>query len=158
MTSSWYVLHFDIGQFNSSSPCAAYIYASGNWVSNGSDNGLSPVRRQAITWTNTDSLSIGFYEHLSQNIKHFIRENVFENVVCKMVGILFRGWGWGEVGVWIRVLPENYAHSSRFVLLCCEISTAGYGTIITDDITTKKSNTWTPWTYFMEDTLYPRVW
>ena len=29
-----------------------------NWVSIGSDNGLSPVRRQAITWTNADLLSI----------------------------------------------------------------------------------------------------
>ena len=28
------------------------IYASLNWVIIGSDNGLSPVRRQAIIWTN----------------------------------------------------------------------------------------------------------
>ena len=27
------------------------IYASVNWVSISSGNGLSPVRRQAITWT-----------------------------------------------------------------------------------------------------------
>ena len=30
-----------------------------DWVNIGSGNGLSPVRRQAITWTNADSLSIG---------------------------------------------------------------------------------------------------
>ena len=30
-----------------------------NWVNIGSGNGLSPVRRQAITWTNVDFLSIG---------------------------------------------------------------------------------------------------
>ena len=35
------------------------MYASVNWVSIGSDNGLAPVRRQAITWTNADLLSIG---------------------------------------------------------------------------------------------------
>ena len=35
------------------------IYASMNWVSIGSGNGLSPVRRQAITRTNADILSIG---------------------------------------------------------------------------------------------------
>ena len=35
------------------------IYASVNWVSIGSDNGLTPVRRQVITWTNTALLSIG---------------------------------------------------------------------------------------------------
>ena len=35
------------------------IYASAIWASFGSANGLSPVRRQAITWTNADLLSIG---------------------------------------------------------------------------------------------------
>ena len=35
------------------------VYASVNWVSIGSDNGLSPVWRQAITWTNADFLSMG---------------------------------------------------------------------------------------------------
>ena len=32
------------------------IYALKNWVSNGSDNGLSPVWCQAITWTNAGLL------------------------------------------------------------------------------------------------------
>ena len=36
-----------------------HIYALVNWVSIGSDNGLSPVLHQAITWTNADLLSIG---------------------------------------------------------------------------------------------------
>ena len=40
-------------------PLLPHIYASVNWVSIGSDNGLSPSRRQAITWTNADLLSIG---------------------------------------------------------------------------------------------------
>ena len=35
------------------------IYASVKWVSIGSGNGLSPIRCQAITWTNADLLSIG---------------------------------------------------------------------------------------------------
>ena len=34
------------------------IYASVNWVSIGLDNGLSPFRRQTITWTNVNILSI----------------------------------------------------------------------------------------------------
>ena len=34
------------------------IYASGNWASTDSGNSLSSVRRQAITWTNADILSI----------------------------------------------------------------------------------------------------
>ena len=33
------------------------IYASVNWVSTGSDNGLSPIRRQAIFLTNAGLLS-----------------------------------------------------------------------------------------------------
>ena len=35
------------------------IYASLNWAITGSDNGLSPVRRQAIIWTNAGILLIG---------------------------------------------------------------------------------------------------
>ena len=35
-----------------------YIYASLNWVIIGSDNGLSPVRRQAIIWTKAGILLI----------------------------------------------------------------------------------------------------
>ena len=35
------------------------IYASVNQVATGSDNGLSPVRRQVIIWTNAGILSIG---------------------------------------------------------------------------------------------------
>ena len=43
------------------------IYASVNWCIIGSDNGLSPVRRQAITWTSDESLSIGLLgTHFSQ--------------------------------------------------------------------------------------------
>ena len=34
--------------FNSSSPSATYIYVSVNWVSIGSDNGLSPIQHQVI--------------------------------------------------------------------------------------------------------------
>ena len=34
------------------------IYASGNYVIIGSDNGLSSVRRQAITWTKAEELWI----------------------------------------------------------------------------------------------------
>ena len=36
-----------------------HIYASMDWVAVGSGNGLSPVRHQAITWTNAGLLSIG---------------------------------------------------------------------------------------------------
>ena len=35
------------------------MYASVNWMGIGPGNGLSPVRHQAITWTNADLLSFG---------------------------------------------------------------------------------------------------
>ena len=61
----------------------------------GSDNGLSPGRRQAIIWINAGILSIG---SLGTNVSEisiaihtfFVQENVFENVVCKMAAIMAR--------------------------------------------------------------------
>ena len=44
------------------------IYASINWVGIGSDNHLSPIRHQAISWTNADLLSIG---SLGKNYSEF---------------------------------------------------------------------------------------
>ena len=54
----------------------------------GSDNGLSPVRRHAIIWTNAGILLIGplgtnFNEIFNRNSYNFIEENAFENVVWK---------------------------------------------------------------------------
>ena len=61
----------------------------------GSDNGLSPGRRQAIIWTNTGILLIGplrtnFNEDFNLNSNIFIQENTFESVVCEMAAILSR--------------------------------------------------------------------
>ena len=61
-------------------------------MSIGSGNGLSPFRRQAITWTSAGLLSIGhmatnFSEILSnRNSIIFIQENAFEIVVCQNGG------------------------------------------------------------------------
>ena len=61
----------------------------------GSDNGLSPDRRQAIIWTNAGLLLIGplgtnFSEILIENSNIFIQENAFESVVCEVAAILSR--------------------------------------------------------------------
>ena len=49
-------------------PPLCCIYASVNWVSIDSGNGLSPVRRQALTWINADLQSIGPLEtNFSEN-------------------------------------------------------------------------------------------
>ena len=66
------------------------------YVCTGSGNGLSPIRHQAITWTNATLMSIGplgtnFNEILNQNTKLFIHENALENVFCEMAAILSRG-------------------------------------------------------------------
>ena len=61
-----------------------------------SDNGLAPVRRQAIIWTNAGILSIGPFNwnklqwKFNRNSYIFIQENAFENVVWKMASILSR--------------------------------------------------------------------
>ena len=58
----------------------------------GSDNGLSPGRRQAIIWTNAGILLIGPLETKFSEINSyvFMHENAFENVVCEMAAILSR--------------------------------------------------------------------
>ena len=72
------------------------IYASVNRVGNGSGNGLSPVRRQAITWTNADLLLIGLlgtnFSEISIGILSFsFKKNAFENVVCQNGGHFVQG-------------------------------------------------------------------
>ena len=67
-----------------------------NWVSINSGNSLSPVRCQAITWTNADSLS---FEHLGTNFSEIWIEIIsfpFKKIhlklsSAKMVAILSRG-------------------------------------------------------------------
>ena len=63
------------------------MYGSVNCDSIASGNGLSPVRRQAITWANAALLSIGplginFREIRIEMKKNVIHENAFETVVC----------------------------------------------------------------------------
>ena len=60
-----------------------------------SDHGLSPGRRQAIIWTNTEISLIGllgtnFSDILIKINIYLIDENAIETVVCKMVAILSR--------------------------------------------------------------------
>ena len=98
-----------------------------NRVSIGSDNRLSPIRRQATIWTSACSLSIGslgtnFSEFFCQNIKLFIHKNAPYNIVCEMAAILSRGdelnkpqvlcgfvvCMWCAVGVGVRPLQIIY--------------------------------------------------
>ena len=64
--------------------CVNYVTIIGSYI------GLLPGQRQAIIWTNDKKLLIGpLRTNLSEIIiKIFIQENVFENVVWKMLAIL----------------------------------------------------------------------
>ena len=69
-----------------------------NQVSIGSDNGLSPIQRQAIIWTNAGLLSIGHLGTIFSEI--LIHEHASENVVCEMAAILSRGR-------WVNKSPDG---------------------------------------------------
>ena len=67
-----------------------------NWVSTGSENGLSPVRRQDIYLNQhlavaNCTLRKKFQWNFNQNTKLFIHENASGNIVCLIAAILFRG-------------------------------------------------------------------
>ena len=56
----------------------------------GSDNGLSPGRRQAIIWNYAEMFLIETSVKFLSNAYIFCQENTFETVVCEMGGILSR--------------------------------------------------------------------
>ena len=108
----------------------------GNLSSIGSDNSLSPGRRQAIIWTNAGILLIGplgtnFVEILIE-IHTFIQENAFENVVCEMASVLSRSQYVN------KSLPELYGRGFA------DGSTNRYGVIrtINVDITMERLVWW----------------
>ena len=63
------------------------MYASVNRVNIGSNNGLSPGRRQAIILTNAGILLMGPLGIKIRGV-FFNQRNAFENVVCEMAAIL----------------------------------------------------------------------
>ena len=116
---------------------------TGNLTIVGSDNGLSPGRCQAITWTNIGIFFIGplgtnFSEMLNE-MHTFSLKNPFENVVCKMAAILSRPqcvkaledrhssstseiavWRWESIKLWcvdntLVHLMCDHAHNCGFI-------------------------------------------
>ena len=80
-------------------------------MSIGSGNGLSPNRRQAITWINAILLLIrplGTNFSEIQNTKLFIEGNAFENVVCEMAAIS----PWGR---WVNISSEKWHMLYQFI-------------------------------------------
>ena len=78
------------------------IYASTAQVIFGSDNGLLPVRRRAIIWTNAASFSIGTWgTNFSQIVfKYFHSRKCISKCLLENVGHL---WGW----------PNSTRHTAR---------------------------------------------
>ena len=81
-----------------------------NWVIIGSGNGLSPDRRQAITWTNADLLSIGllgtYFSEIWIGILSFsFKKMQLKMLSAKMSAILSRGrWVNGLVPSWWQAI------------------------------------------------------
>ena len=71
-------------------PLVLHLYASVNWVSIGSDNGLSPVSFQAITWTNADILSVGLLGANFSEIQNKIQNFSFSKMHLKISSIEWR--------------------------------------------------------------------
>ena len=74
--------------FNSLRPIVTYCLSKlgYNWFR----NGLSPIRRQAIIYTNFVLLFIGFLVTDYIEIKILLQENTFENIFCKLATNLSR--------------------------------------------------------------------
>ena len=71
------------------------MYASVNWAIIGSDNGVSPVRRQALIWTNARMLLIGplgtdFTEILIEIYTFSLKKMSLKMPSVKMAAILSR--------------------------------------------------------------------
>ena len=96
-------------------------------------DGLSPVRRQAIIWTNADVFSIGslgttFRQNLIKIYTMiFFKENEFANVVCRMSVILSRPH-WANSALYTRIWV------SLWLMLCLRQSFGHYDDVIMDSI------------------------
>ena len=86
--------------FNSSSVNAAYM-GSINWVGVSSGNGLSPVRRQAMTWTKADLLSTGPLTTNFCEIQIKIQSVAFMKMHLKMSSAKWRPFL--SRGKWVKI-------------------------------------------------------
>ena len=101
----------------------------------GSDNGLSPGRRQVIMRTITGILlkwSLGnkLQRHFNRNLYIFVQENAIKNVIWKMAGILSRSqcvnslgpsdavWRWRSWSTLIQVMACCLTTPSHYLNQC----------------------------------------
>ena len=88
------------------------FYASVNWVSIGSDNGLSPGRRQAIAWTNAGLLLNGPLGINFSEIWIKIQNFLFMKMHVKMSSAKWRPFcaGGNELKEWSRNIRQMNIH------------------------------------------------
>ena len=93
------------------------IYASVNHVIIGSDNGLAPIRHQAIIETNAGligPLGTNFSEILIKKTQLFIHKNGSGNIVCEMTAISSRG----RVKMHLFHFKEHYKDTTLLYNAC----------------------------------------
>ena len=87
------------------------VYASVNWVSIGSDNCLSPGRRQAIIWTNDNILSTRlqgtYFKEILFEIQIFSFHKMRFNMLCPKWWPSCPGGRWVNCGVVMAVFTLN---------------------------------------------------
>ena len=100
----------------------------------GSDNGLSPGRRQAmspgrrqtIIWANVGILLIGplgtNFSEIQIGVQTFIEENALENVVCEMAFILSRPQGVNIASTSVTCGREMLIKSQRSNFHVCKLA------------------------------------
>ena len=105
---------------NSLRPSDAYICV-GNLTIIGSDNGLSPGRRQAITWTNVGILLIG---HLGTNFSGMLIE--IHSFSFKKIHLKMSSGKWRPFCLGLNVSNQHYSrkkgwHYGRETHICVSI-------------------------------------
>ena len=94
------------------------IYASMTWVSIGSGIDLSPVRRQAITWTNAGFLLIAllrtnFSEIWVRILSFWFRKMHLKFASAKMSAILSRGRWFNPCGIFTHIPQDCFTGTKR---------------------------------------------
>ena len=97
-----------------SNPSAAYMR---QWTGSAINNGLSPVRRQAITWTNATILSIGLLGTNFSEIRIGILSFQFKKIHFKlssatMAAILCRGHVMTILSIWQNGGSRDHIHAA----------------------------------------------
>ena len=101
------------------------IYASLNWAIIGSDNGLSPVQREAIIWTNAEILLIGpsetNFSEIVIGIETFLFKKLYlktssakRRLFCLGLNELMQMWCYGNIRI-KQFLFEGFRCYNRYL-------------------------------------------